>query len=89
MHISDYYQSLVTKGDQVFVFDGVKEPEAYGAQSPRFNWVDPSYTTTTTTVAPVITTAPTTLAPVTTPPTTTSTTTTTTTTTTTLPIPAA
>ena len=90
MHISDYYQSLVTKGDQVFVFDGVKEPEAYGAQSPRFNWVDPSYTTTTTTVAPVITTAPTTLAPVTTPPTTTSTSTSTTTsTTTTLPIPAA
>ena len=78
MHISDYYQSLVTKGDQVFVFDGVKEPEAYGAQSPRFNWVDPSYTTTTTTttVAPVVTTT-TTLAPVTTPPTTSTTSTTT------------
>jgi len=49
MHISDYFQSLVAKGDQVFVFDGVKEPEAYGAQSPRFNWIDPSYTTTTST----------------------------------------
>jgi hypothetical protein len=86
MHISDYYQSLVAKGDQVFVFDGVKEPEAYGAQVPRFNWTDPNYTTTTTTtVAPVVTSPPTTLAPVTTPPTTTSTTTTTTT----LPIPAA
>ena len=87
MHISDYFQSLVAKGDQVFVFDGVKEPEAYGAQPPRFNWVDPSYTTTTTTTiaAPVVTLPPTTLAPVTTP----VTTTTTSTTTTTVPVPAA
>jgi len=86
MHISDYYQSLVTKGDQVFVFDGVKEPESYGAQPPRFNWVDPSYTTTTTTTtaAPVVTLPPTTLAPVTTP-----VTTTTSSTTTTAPAPAA
>ena len=71
MHISDYYQTLVAKGDQVFVFDGVKEPEDYGAQVPRFNWPDPSYTTTTsttttlpkptTTLPPVTTT--TTLAP--------------------------
>ena len=55
MHISDYFQSLVTKGDQVFVFDGVKEPEAYGAQPPRFNWVDSNYTTTTSTTLPVAT----------------------------------
>ena len=75
MHISDYFQSLVSKGDQVFVFDGVKEPESYGAQPPRFNWVDPSYTTTTTTAAPVMTLPPTTLAPVTTPVTTTTSTT--------------
>ncbi|MEI7505758.1 MAG: L,D-transpeptidase family protein [Actinomycetes bacterium] len=86
MHISDYFQSLVAKGDQVFVFDGVKDPEAYGAQPPRFNWVDPSYTTTTTTTtaAPVVTLPPTTLAPVTTP-----VTTTTSSTTTTAPAPAA
>ncbi|MEY2610575.1 MAG: hypothetical protein RLZZ128_1224, partial [Actinomycetota bacterium] len=68
MHISDYYQTLVAKGDQVFVFDGVKEPEEYGAQVPRFNWPDPSYTTTTsttttlpkptTTLPPVTTTTP-------------------------------
>jgi hypothetical protein len=63
MHVSDYFQSLVAKGDQVFVFDGVKEPEAYGAQSPRFNWTDPSYTTTTSTtttlpVKPTTTTVP-------------------------------
>ena len=68
MHISDYFQSLVAKGDQVFVFDGVKEPEAYGAQSPRFNWVDPNYTTTTstTTTPPVKPTTTTTSAPTTT-----------------------
>lgn len=90
MHISDYFQSLVAKGDQVFVFDGVKEPEAYGAQPPRFNWVDPSYTTTTTsttsttTTGPVVTLPPTTLVPVTTP-----VTTTTSSTTTTVPVPAA
>ncbi len=65
LHISDYYQTLVAKGDQVFVFDGVKEPEEYGAQVPRFNWPDPNYTTTTTTTTtlpkPVTTPAPTTL----------------------------
>jgi peptidoglycan hydrolase-like protein with peptidoglycan-binding domain len=90
MHVSDYYQSLVAKGDQVFVFDGVKEPEAYGAQLPRFNWRDPNYTTTTTstTAAPVVTVAPT-IVPTTTPAVTTTTTTSTSTTTTTVVIPAA
>jgi hypothetical protein len=85
MHVSDYYQSLVAKGDQVFVFDGVKEPEAYGAQVPRFNWTDPNYTTTTTstTAAPVVTVPPT-IAP-----TTPAVVTTTSTTTTTAVIPAA
>jgi hypothetical protein len=52
MHISDYYQGLVTwgrtTGDVVYVFDGVKEPEEYGAQSPVWNWSDPDYSTTTT-----------------------------------------
>ena len=56
MHISEYFQTLVSKGDQVFVFDGVKEPEEYGAQSPRFNWVDPNYTTTTSSTVPTATT---------------------------------
>ena len=32
-----------SNGDQVYVFDGVKEPEAYGAQLPTFNWRDPDY----------------------------------------------
>lgn len=48
LHISDYFQTLVTKGEQVFVFDGKKEPEEYGAQSPIFNRPDPNYTTTST-----------------------------------------
>lgn len=56
MHISEYFQTLVSKGDQVFVFDGVKEPEEYGEQSPRFNWVDPNYTTTSSTVPATTTT---------------------------------
>lgn len=57
MHISEYYQSLVAIGDQVFVWDGVKEPEEYGAQLPRFDWRDPNYTTTTSTTT-TTTTAP-------------------------------
>ncbi len=43
----DVPQDLVKKGDQVFVFDGVKEPEAYGPQLPTFNWRDPDSSTTT------------------------------------------
>ena len=60
MHISDYYQSLVALGDQVFVWDGVKEPEAYGSPPPRFNWRDPNYTTTTSTTSTTTTTTTTT-----------------------------
>lgn len=70
MHISEYFQTIVTKGEQVFVFDGVKEPEQYGAQSPVWNWTDPNYVpSTTTTVPPTTTKPPTTPAP-TSPPTT-------------------
>lgn len=54
MHISDYFQGLVAKGDQVFVWDGVKEPEEYGSPPPRFNWRDPNYTTTTSTTTTTI-----------------------------------
>jgi hypothetical protein len=77
--ISPDMQDLMTNGDQVFVWDGVEEPEFYGAQLPVFNWLDPDYettttsttTTTTTTVpptteAPAPTEAPTTQAPATT-----------------------
>ena len=65
MHIGNYFPSLVAKGDQIFVFDGVKEPEAYGAQVPPFNYPDPSFTTTTSTTT---TTTTTTLPPATQPP---------------------
>jgi hypothetical protein len=79
MHIAKYFPTLVKRGDQVFVFDGQKDPEAYGAQPPPFNTKDPSATTTTeattTTVPKTTTTTPgaTTTAPAgatTTPPTT-------------------
>lgn len=82
MHISDYFQTMVTKGEKVYVFDGLKEPEQYGEQSPVWNWTDPNYvaSTTTTTVASTATTKP----PVTTPEATTTTEVHTTTTTTTV-----
>ena len=50
--IGEYFQTLVTIGDQVFVFDGVKEPEEYSERDkmPIFNWLDPDYSTTTTTL---------------------------------------
>ncbi len=60
--LSPTFQELTANGDQVFVFDGVKEPEDYGAQKPYFNRIDPDYstttssTTTTTTVPPSTTT---------------------------------
>lgn len=62
MHIAKYFPSLVKRGDQVFVFDGVKDPEVYGAQPPPFNTKDPNATTTTssttTTVPKTTTTTP-------------------------------
>src|SRR5262249_55099596 len=47
MHIAEYFPTLVKRGDDVFVFDGKKDPEAYGAQPPPFNTRDPNATTTT------------------------------------------
>jgi hypothetical protein len=47
--ISETFFNLVGLGQQVFVWDGVKEPETYGAQSGLWDWADPNYTTTTTT----------------------------------------
>ena len=48
MHIAEYFPDLVAIGDTIYVFDGVDEPEHYGAQLPVFDWPDPNYTTTTT-----------------------------------------
>jgi peptidoglycan hydrolase-like protein with peptidoglycan-binding domain len=46
--ISQQFYDLVELGDNVYVWDGVKEPEIYGQQPPVFNWRDPDYSTTTT-----------------------------------------
>ena len=56
---SEHFQSIVAVGEPVFVWDGVEEPEVYGAQSGLWDWADPDYTTTTTST----TDAPTTVAP--------------------------
>lgn len=93
LNISESFQDIVSMGDQVYVWDGEQEPEYYGDQPPRFNWIDPDYettttsTTTTTTVPESTTTtsAPTTQAPATTRAPATTTTTTSTTSTSTLP----
>ncbi len=80
--ISEKFQGLVAKGEAVYVWDGEKEPEDYGAQLPPFNTVLTTTTTTTTTTAPPSTTAAPTTQPVprttpaTTPPATTTSTTT-------------
>jgi hypothetical protein len=67
LDVGKVFHQYVAKGDQVFVWDGVKEPEHYGAQLPIFNRVDPTWTTTTstpTTTAPQTTLpAPTTARP--------------------------
>ncbi len=74
MHIAEYIQDLVEIGDAVYVFDGVEDPEHYGAQPMIFDWPDPDYTTTTTTSTTTTSTTTTTTAPepttTTTPPTT-------------------
>ncbi len=51
MHIAEYFPSLVSDGDYVYVFDGHKEPEVYGAQLPVFDYPDPDYQTATSTSA--------------------------------------
>jgi hypothetical protein len=56
LNISEDLQGLITNGDQVFVWDGVEEPEAIGSPPPTFNWIDPDYETTTTTTVPETTT---------------------------------
>lgn len=47
MFISEYFPSLVAYGDRIYIFDGVKEPEQYGAPLPPADRPDPNYTTTT------------------------------------------
>nr|NKB40591.1 L,D-transpeptidase family protein [Ilumatobacter sp.] len=47
LNISEGLQDLVDMGDQIFVWDGEKEPEENGSPPPTFNWLDPEYVTTT------------------------------------------
>ncbi len=92
MHISEYLQDLIPKGQKVLIWDGKKEPEQQTKEDmlPIWDRPDPdattttttSTTTTTTTIAPATTVAPTTTKP---PPTTTRPPTTTTVAPTTLP----
>jgi hypothetical protein len=74
LSLSPTFQELTAIGDQVYVFDGVKEPEEYGAQKPYFNRIDPDYSTTTTSTTSTTTTTTTTVPPSTVAPTTTTTT---------------
>lgn len=62
MHIAEYLPDVLHNGDEVFVFDGAKEPEFYGAQRPPIDVPDP----TDTTVATIPTTTTTTIKPTTT-----------------------
>ncbi len=73
MHISQYFQTLVAKGDRILVWDGKKEPELQSEldRAPSWDIPDPNATTTTTstttipkpTPPPATTTTSTTVAP--------------------------
>ena len=62
MYISEYFPSLVENGDQVYVWDGVKEPEQQTKNDmlPIFNYPNPDATTTTSTTTTTTTTLATT-----------------------------
>ena len=65
MHIAEYLQDLVSIGDAVYVWDGVEEPEVYGAQPMTFDWPDPDWIPPSTTTTSTTTTAPPTTVPTT------------------------
>jgi peptidoglycan hydrolase-like protein with peptidoglycan-binding domain len=52
MKAGEAFQQHIAIGDQVFVWDGVKEPEEYGAQLPVFNRIDHEWAATSTTAPP-------------------------------------
>ncbi len=66
LNISESLQDIVGMGDQVYVWDGVREPEENGSPPPTFNWLDPNYETTTTTSTTTVPETTTTEAPATT-----------------------
>jgi len=71
MHISEYFQSIIKRGERVLVWDGESEPEQVSDSRPIFDYPDPNATTTTSTTTTTTTT--TTVAPTTVPPPTTTT----------------
>ncbi len=62
MHIAEYLPDLIEINDMIYVFDGVEEPETYGAQSMIFDYPDPNWvpptTSTTSTTSTTTTTTP-------------------------------
>ena len=49
LKVGELFHQFIAIGDQVLVWDGVKEPEIYGDQLPIFNRIDPDYVPSTTT----------------------------------------
>jgi hypothetical protein len=58
MHISEYFQDVISIGDRILVWNGEREPEDVSERDslPSFDYPDPSVTTTTTTLPPETTT---------------------------------
>jgi len=54
MHIAEYFPDLVKNGDQVFVWDGKKQPEYYGAQPPKADSISRAPTTTVATTSTTV-----------------------------------
>jgi peptidoglycan hydrolase-like protein with peptidoglycan-binding domain len=70
-YLGPIVQELIDKGDNVYIWDGKKEPEQQTAKDRQmiWDWIDPTRTTTTTTSTTTTTTeAPASTAPVTTKP---------------------
>lgn len=73
-HVGAMIQSVIEIGDQVLIWDGVREPEQVSEEDRKMRWdyADPNATTTTTstttTTVPATTVPPTTVAPTTTKP---------------------
>jgi hypothetical protein len=70
-YLGPIVQQLIDKGDNVYIWDGKKEPEQQTAKDRQmiWDWIDPTRTTTTTSTTTTTTTeAPASTAPVTTKP---------------------
>jgi hypothetical protein len=70
MHIAEYLPDLIEINDLIYVFDGVEEPETYGAAPTIFDYPDPDWVPPTTTTMPAPTTTHTPPTTTTSPPTT-------------------